>query len=167
VKDGTNDYPAGTWVGFKVSSNNLLSGSVASKITISTYINGGSTPVESKVLVDNLIGINTSLLDGSGNALLGFKTTKAVDELKITYEALVGVLFTAQVYYAVIEKFCNNNHFDEPRPTGRREISFFGKDFSLRFTPVVRRVHIWRKPIFKDDLPSRPLIVVPAGNSLR
>jgi hypothetical protein len=36
---------------------------------------------------------------------LGFLTNQSFDEVRIEYNSLVGVLFTA-VYHAVIEKFC-------------------------------------------------------------
>jgi hypothetical protein len=37
---------------------------------------------------------------------LGFLTNQSFDEVRIEYNSLVGVLFTADVYHAVIEKFC-------------------------------------------------------------
>ena len=101
--DATDTYPAGTYAGFRVSTSGLLSGSIASTITIHTYNNGSIA--ESYNAVTSLVGINTSLLNGDGTATLGFVTTQPFDEVAIEYNALVGVLFTAQVYHAVIEKF--------------------------------------------------------------
>jgi hypothetical protein len=50
-----------------------------------------------------LIGIESSLLDGSGLATVGFVTTAAFDEVRIKYTTLVGALFSGQVYYPVID----------------------------------------------------------------
>jgi hypothetical protein len=102
--DIPDTYPAGYFAGFKVSSLNLVSGSIDSKVRIETY-NDGSF-VEGRDVVTSLLGIEASLIDGAGNATLGFVTTGAFDEIRIKYTTLVGVLFSGQVYHAVIEKFC-------------------------------------------------------------
>lgn len=102
--DIPDTYPAGYFAGFKISSLNLVSGSIYSKVRIETY-NDGSF-VEGRDVVTSLLGIEASLIDGAGNATLGFVTTGAFDEIRIKYTTLVGVLFSGQVYHAVIEKFC-------------------------------------------------------------
>ncbi|MDI9875719.1 beta strand repeat-containing protein [Flectobacillus rivi] len=106
VKDNdvADTYPAGYYAGFKIGSANLISGSIASGVRIETYNNGAF--VEGKDVVTSLIGIESSLLDGSGLATVGFVTTAAFDEVRIKYTTLVGALFSGQVYYPVIEKFC-------------------------------------------------------------
>jgi hypothetical protein len=81
-----------------------LSGSVGAVVTVTTYNNGSQ--VETKDVVTNLLGIESSLIDASGNTTVGFITTADFDEVRITYTTLVGVLFSGQVYYPVIEKFC-------------------------------------------------------------
>jgi hypothetical protein len=73
-------------------------------VRVETYNNGAF--VEGKDVVTSLIGIESSLLDGSGLATVGFVTTAAFDEVRIKYTTLVGALFSGQVYYPVIEKFC-------------------------------------------------------------
>jgi hypothetical protein len=102
--DATDTYPAGYYAGFKIASTSLLSGSIGSTVRIETYNNG--VFVEGKDVVTSLIGLESSLLDGSGLATVGFITTQGFDEVRIIYNTLVGVGFTGQVYYPVIEKFC-------------------------------------------------------------
>jgi hypothetical protein len=70
-------------------------------VTVTTYNNGSQ--VETKDVVTNLLGIESSLVDASGNTTVGFITTADFDEVRITYTTLVGVLFSGQVYYPVIE----------------------------------------------------------------
>ncbi|WP_157607458.1 hypothetical protein [Runella limosa] len=103
VKDGNDTYPAGTYAGYKVSGSGLLQASVGAKVTIKTFL-GGSLR-QSFVATNTGIGINTSLLDPDGNITLGFVTSLSFDEIRIEYEALVAVLFSAQVYHAVIKRF--------------------------------------------------------------
>jgi hypothetical protein len=102
--DAADIYPIGTFAGFKVSSANLLSGSIASTITIKTYNNG--SVVETYNAVTNLVGVNTSLINGDGSTTLGFITTQPFDGVEIIYSSLLGVLNSFQVYHPVIEKFC-------------------------------------------------------------
>ncbi|MEP7197030.1 MAG: hypothetical protein ABI851_10960, partial [Saprospiraceae bacterium] len=108
--DAGDTYPAGYFAGFKISSANLISGGIASKVRIETYNDG--VFVEGHDVVTSLIGIEASLIDGAGNAILGYITTGAFDEVRIKYTTLVGVLFSAQVYHAVIEKFCPGPSLD-------------------------------------------------------
>ncbi|PHN06874.1 DUF4347 domain-containing protein [Flavilitoribacter nigricans] len=102
--DAGDTYPGGYFAGFEVSSAGLLQASIGATVTIETYNNGAFA--ESFDAITSLVGANTSLLDPDGNIVLGFVTTLDFDEIRITYESLVGVLFTAQVYHAVIEEFC-------------------------------------------------------------
>jgi hypothetical protein len=46
-----------------------------------------------------------SLVDADGTTILGVLTNQSFDEVRIEYNSLVGVLFTADVYHAVIENF--------------------------------------------------------------
>jgi len=102
--DAADTYPAGTFAGFEVSADGLLSASIAATVTITTYNNG--TLADTYNAVTSLIGVSSSLLNANGNAVLGFTTTKDFDEVRISYQPLVSVLFSAQVYGAVIEKYC-------------------------------------------------------------
>jgi Cadherin domain len=102
--DAADTYPIGTFAGFKISSANLISGSIASTITIRTYNNG--SVVETYNAVTSLLGLNASLLNGDGTATIGFITTQPFDGIEITYGSLLGVLNSFQVYHPVIETFC-------------------------------------------------------------
>jgi hypothetical protein len=102
--DAADTYPAGYYAGFKIASTSLLSGSIGSTVRIETYNNG--VFVEGKDVVTSSIGLESSLLDGSGLATVGFITTQGFDEVRIVYNTLVGIGFSGQVYYPVIEKFC-------------------------------------------------------------
>jgi hypothetical protein len=68
-----------------------LSGSIGSTVRIETYNNG--VFVEGKDVVTSLLGIESSLLDGSGLATVGFITTQGFDEVRIIYNTLVGCRF--------------------------------------------------------------------------
>ncbi|MEO7310535.1 MAG: Ig-like domain-containing protein [Chitinophagaceae bacterium] len=106
VKDITvgDTYPAGYFAGYRISSTDLVAGvTIGSKVTIETYNN--NVFVESQDVVTSSIGIDASLIDGNGAAIVGFVTTGAFDEIRITYATLVGALFSGQVYYPVIESF--------------------------------------------------------------
>ncbi|MCA0234719.1 MAG: hypothetical protein LCH91_29985 [Bacteroidetes bacterium] len=102
--DAADEYPAGTFAGFEVGTSGLIGASVASTVTIYTYNNGSLR--ETFNAVTGLVGINSSLLMGNGHAILGFVTTQAFDEVRIEYTSLVGVLFSADVYNVIIQKFC-------------------------------------------------------------
>ena len=105
VKDNdTGDtYPAGTFAGFRVGSGSLLSATLASTVTIRTYNNNNLA--ETYNAVASLVDVSSLILNSDGTATLGFITKQPFDEIEIEYGALVGVLFTADVYNAVIEKF--------------------------------------------------------------
>ena len=106
VKDNdvADTYPIETFAGFEVSATGLLSTGIASTVTITTYNNGGLA--ETYNAITSSMGINSSLLNANGNAVLGFITTLPFDEIRIAYQPLVSTLFTAQVYGAIIEKYC-------------------------------------------------------------
>ena len=111
VKDNdvADIYPAGTFAGFEVSATGLLNTSIAATVTIRTYSNGSL--VETYNAVTSLIGVNSSLLNANGNAVLGFITTQPFSEIRIVYQPLVSVSFSAQVYGAVLEKYCAGTAF--------------------------------------------------------
>ena len=104
VADQNTIYPVGSYAGFEISSAGLLQGGVAASVSISTYLNG--TLQESHELINSLVGVNTSLIDGNGRVALGYITEYTWDEVRIEYQTLVGVLFSAQVYHAVVQEFC-------------------------------------------------------------
>jgi hypothetical protein len=101
--DAADTYPAGTFAGFRVGTGSLLSASLASTVTIRTYNNG--TLAETYNAVSSLIDVSSLLLNSDGTATLGFITKQPFDKVEIEYGALIGFLFSADVYNAVIERF--------------------------------------------------------------
>ncbi|WP_417358994.1 Ig-like domain-containing protein [Galbibacter sp.] len=101
VSDPNNTYPAGTWAGFRIGTSGLLTAMVDLQITISTYNNGVPT-ADVLELTPGLISANLLFGDSSN---VGLVTTEPFDEIRITYETLVGLLYTAQVYHASIVAF--------------------------------------------------------------
>ena len=102
--DVADIYTAGTFAGFRIGTAGLLGVSIGSSVTIATYNNG--SPVESQVVVNSGLGLNSSLLNGDGTATVGFITTAAFDEIRITYQSLIAALFTGTVYHAVVQRYC-------------------------------------------------------------
>ena len=103
VIDDNDTYNAGTYAGFRVGTAGLLQASPGAAVTIRTYNNG--TLQETYNAVTSSLGVDTSLISEDGTVYLGFITTSNFDEIRIEYDALLGVLFSAQVYNAVIEEF--------------------------------------------------------------
>src|SRR5690606_8884704 len=101
VKDPTNVYPAGTWAGFRIGTTNLLSAMVGLEITIATYYQ--DNPTGDDITIDEGL-VNANLL-ANNSSNVGFVTTQPFDEIRITYETLVGLLYTADIYHASIIRF--------------------------------------------------------------
>ncbi|MEZ4990403.1 MAG: DUF4347 domain-containing protein [Saprospiraceae bacterium] len=98
-------YPAGSFAGFRIDASNFLpSVTIAAEITIATYLDGNPTG-DNVTPVTSSIGVNTSLVEPDGTIILGMITTQPYDEIRITFNALLGVLFTTDIYHAVIETF--------------------------------------------------------------
>ncbi|MCK8493622.1 Ig-like domain-containing protein [Spirosoma sp. RP8] len=99
VKDnnatGANLYPAGTFAGFVVSDNTILS--AFGTTTITTY--EGNTLQETST-TGSLLATGIA----SGQAQLGFITTKPFDRIRVTFSALGAG--TVSVYYAVVQRYC-------------------------------------------------------------
>ncbi|MEO6133317.1 MAG: hypothetical protein ABIQ02_15865, partial [Saprospiraceae bacterium] len=97
------NYPAGTFVGFDIQNFTLVGTGLLDNITITSYLNG--VLKESKTGGNLLIGANA--LGNSGRQTIGFVTTTAVDEVKITVHQPAGVnLGTTRVYSSIFEAFC-------------------------------------------------------------
>lgn len=99
VTDGTNDYSAGNFAGFRISSG-LLDISLLGSITISTYLNN--------VFVESVSGGNLLIVDvnfGLDEYDIGFVTTASFDAVEITIDNAIGI-GDYLVYYAIMEDFC-------------------------------------------------------------
>ncbi|MCE7044637.1 T9SS type A sorting domain-containing protein [Dyadobacter sp. CY312] len=104
VKDEYIEYPAGTFAGFKISSNNLAGGSLLDLGTLSAYRNG--VEVFSATSAQLAAG---SVLALDGSVTVGFVPNVDFDEFR--YSVLgVGVSFisTVTIQYPVIKRFCDN-----------------------------------------------------------
>ena len=99
-----DEYAAGTFAGFRIGSAGLLQVSIGGSVTIETF-NDGSSTGETLDVVSTGIGLNSSLIEPDGTAIVGFVTTQAFDEIRITYTTLLGIALSFQIYHAVIETF--------------------------------------------------------------
>jgi len=115
VKDTDDSFSAGTYAGFEVGSIELISASVFATITVKTYLNG--VQQESKVVSSDLISADVFLISPDERITLGYVASKEFDEVRIEYFSLVGALYTAQVYRAVIKKFCPGETLECNEPT--------------------------------------------------
>jgi uncharacterized repeat protein (TIGR01451 family) len=103
IKDQVTDYPAGTYAGVEIENTNLLSLSALGNVVVATYLNG----VFKEQFSGNNLVANASLLASGGRFKLGFVSTQAFDEVKLSVNQTVGLsLGTTRVYGAVFEKFC-------------------------------------------------------------
>jgi hypothetical protein len=105
VKDNTNDYTAGDYAGFVISSG-LFSLGLFQSIQIKTYLNG--TLKETYQAVD-LVGLSSGFL--SGPIHIGFTTTMNFDQVEIHIDNLLG-LGSYHIYYAELESFCAGDPLD-------------------------------------------------------
>lgn len=95
VTDSVNEYPAGTFAGFKIDIADL---GTAFTITLKTYNNG--TQQETRTINSKL-----SILNLNGAYQVGIETTKPFDAVQIEY-SLIGLTGSIDVYYALLKKFC-------------------------------------------------------------
>ncbi|MFV8338095.1 gliding motility-associated C-terminal domain-containing protein [Flavobacterium sp. LB3P21] len=105
IKNQITDYPAGTFAGYDIENPSLLNVNVFDAISITTYLNG--IQQETKSGNAALISVGTNLLVGTGRQTIGFVSTLAFDEVRITLTNLVSVsLGITRVYAAVFQKYC-------------------------------------------------------------
>jgi len=102
--DASDTYPAGTWAGYRIATTGLLGVSIAASVTISTYNN--NVLAESKIVTNSGLSIKTFDVLSDGTAVVGMTTTLPFDEIRIKYQSLVAVLFTATIYHPVVSQFC-------------------------------------------------------------
>ncbi|MGC5744038.1 hypothetical protein [Chryseobacterium sp. NFX27] len=97
-------YPKGTFAGFEIQDDSFATASAAKNFIISTYKEG--------VIQDTYNTLNVAsgslFTPNNGKYIIGMRTTKDFDEIRITVELLVGASAgsSTKVYRAVIEKFC-------------------------------------------------------------
>ncbi|WP_080058858.1 beta strand repeat-containing protein [Spirosoma aerolatum] len=118
VKNPFTAYTASTsapkFVGFDISSTDLVDLGLLDRITISTYKTGTATPIQS-VSGTSLISANSSLLSGTstGRRTLGFLATADFDEIVLTVTKAVGVsVARINVYGVTVTSFCDGPSLD-------------------------------------------------------
>ncbi len=105
VRKELSDYPANTFAGFQIENVQLVDVDVLVGVTISTYLDGSF--VELATGTDILLTAGTDLLVNQGEFLVGFVTTSAFDEVRISLTNVGMVnIGTTKVYDAVFGAFC-------------------------------------------------------------
>ncbi|MES2575862.1 MAG: gliding motility-associated C-terminal domain-containing protein [Bacteroidota bacterium] len=105
VKDQVTDYPIGSFAGFTIENPSLLNVNALDAVTIRTYLNG--VLQETKFGNAALATVGTNLLVGSSLQTIGFVTTTAFDEARITITNTATIsLGVVNVYHAVFQKLC-------------------------------------------------------------
>lgn len=100
----TGGYPAGTFAGLEIEDVYLASGGAGIGHSISTYLNG--TLQES---YDDGGGLAaTKFFVSTGRHLVGFKTGKPFDEIRLTINSAFSAgIYGTRIYGAVFEQFCS------------------------------------------------------------
>ncbi|WP_460906900.1 Ig-like domain-containing protein [Spirosoma areae] len=102
VKDnnatGANVYPAGSFAGFVINNNSLLT--AVGTITISTYLGNSNVPVDSRT-TGSLV--STGIL--SGKSRVGFYSSGSFDRIRLTFSGLV--TGSLSVFSPIVERFCS------------------------------------------------------------
>ncbi|MBP0905118.1 gliding motility-associated C-terminal domain-containing protein [Mariniflexile gromovii] len=107
VKDVLVDYPAATFAGFVIrDTNNLLQVDLLNSLTITTYLDDVQQEQQtsgSLLALDALGLISITPTSTTGFYVVGFDTSMAFDEVRITVASLLGVLNSIEVYGEYID----------------------------------------------------------------
>jgi len=105
VANALDTYPIGTFAGFDIESNSIVSAAVISSATIKLYNNGSLVQTGTGNAL--IVGATSSLLSGTTRQTAGIVSTVLFDEIQISFDQLVGAdLGTVKIYSAIIEKTC-------------------------------------------------------------
>lgn len=107
-QDSGTNFPAGSYAGFVVGDLDLLT--LGASMRVSTYLNG---VVQEEVSYSTLLG---HLLDG-GKRKIGFQTTKPFNRIRLTVNAGLTFIFSAQAYYAEVMRVCTSPELECNTPT--------------------------------------------------
>ncbi|GAB4051962.1 beta strand repeat-containing protein [Spirosoma litoris] len=111
VKNAFITYPASqtnTFVGFDISSTDLVSLGVNDKITVSTYKTGTAAAIQSVTYGGNLVAVGSAILSGTGRRTIGFVATADFDEVVLTVTRAVSAVDVGiNVFGVVMTSFCN------------------------------------------------------------
>ncbi len=105
VKNGFEEYPANTFVGFDISNNNLLNFNFLGSLSIQLYKN--NILVQTGTGFSQLLNANSSLLTGSNRGIIGIVSNVAFDEARILIGNIVRLqLGNTNVYRMVLQRGC-------------------------------------------------------------
>ncbi|MES2241007.1 MAG: hypothetical protein V4497_12190, partial [Bacteroidota bacterium] len=95
-------YPATTFAGFKIEAGGtILNTTLLNGVTVKTYNNGVQQESFSGASL-----LNSSLLSGSSDDIVGFNTSLSFDAIEIVLDSGVSLLSSTKVYHAVIREYC-------------------------------------------------------------
>lgn len=95
VKDQLTTYVAGTFAGFDIDNVSLIGVNLLGGVTITTYLNG----VQKETSGGNLISLQ---LLSSSRQVVGFTTTQAFDEVKITVGNFASINLGSTIVYSAV-----------------------------------------------------------------
>lgn len=105
IQDKVTTYPAATFAGMDIDNPKLLGLDLLGSLTVTTYLSGVEKDIFSG---SNLLSVPSSMLSGTGRQTVGFITTQAFDEVRLTITKAVGLdLGTTRIYGMVLKEFCS------------------------------------------------------------
>ncbi|WP_242177212.1 GEVED domain-containing protein [Polaribacter marinus] len=105
VYDVLDNYTDSHFVGFDIETASILDVNLLNNISISTYIDGSNTVVETKSGAAMLLG--APILEGANKQTIGFVSSLPFDEVRIKFSSTVGAnLGTIKIYNSFIQKMC-------------------------------------------------------------
>ncbi len=108
VKKSLSSFPGGYYAGFDIGQSGVLSLDLLDNLGVATYLNGNLQ--ETVTGSGSLLNLGTSLLNGDGRKLIGFKTdpAKPFNEIRLvsTGSVALNVLKQLRIYGVVAQQFC-------------------------------------------------------------
>jgi len=108
VKKSLSPFPGGYYAGFDIGQAGVLALDLMDNLGVATYLNG--TLQETVTGSGSLLNLGTSLLNGDGRKLIGFKTDplKPFNEIRLvsTGSVALNVLKQLRIYGVVAQQFC-------------------------------------------------------------
>lgn len=108
VKKSLASFPGGYYAGFDIGQSGVLALDLLDNLGVATYLNG--TLQETVTGSGSLLNLSTSLLNGDGRKLIGFKTdpAKPFNEIRLisTGSVALNVLKQLRIYGVVAQQFC-------------------------------------------------------------
>lgn len=108
VKKSLASFPGGYYAGFDIGQSGVLGLDLLDNLGVATYLNGNLQ--ETVTGSGSLLNLGTSLLNGDGRKLIGFKTdpAKPFNEIRLvsTGSVALNVLKQLRIYGVVAQQFC-------------------------------------------------------------